>query len=392
MDHPSTTATDPEARLLLASARLEPARDGGEVADILAAGVDWDRLLRLAEAHGLLALLFRKLQADALASVPRPVEIRLWTHQEQLRRKNDRMVTELLALLELLGRSGIRAIPYKGPMLAQSLYGAPELREFGDLDLLLSPADIPRARDLLAARGYASLFPLTPAMQARVFASHAHYHLALRHEVMVELHWKTDAEFPVADLADAAWWNALAHDTLAGMDVLALPPAELAFALLVHGAKHLWEQLNWLGEVAELLRRSPQLDWQWLLAKAQALRARRRIALGLHLLREYFECALPDFVDGWIDADPGLGNLGARIALAWFDATGAQKSAFERLKLNTEIYDSRTQALAHAAQVFGPGLAEWSKYPLPRAFYAAYYPIRLTRLLSKYVASGWSGN
>jgi len=41
------------------------------------------------------------------------------------------------------------AIPYKGPVLAESAYGDVALRNFGDLDFLISPVDFGQAKQAL---------------------------------------------------------------------------------------------------------------------------------------------------------------------------------------------------------------------------------------------------
>jgi len=61
-----------------------------------------------------------------------------------------RLATELEA-------AGIPALPLKGFVLGQSLYGDTGLREVSDIDLLVAPSDFDAACDLLAAGGYERL-------------------------------------------------------------------------------------------------------------------------------------------------------------------------------------------------------------------------------------------
>ena len=64
------------------------------------------------------------------------------------------LTAELLRILRLLDAHAIRAVPLKGPALAQSLYGDLALREFCDLDVLVQETDLRKARGLLEAQGY----------------------------------------------------------------------------------------------------------------------------------------------------------------------------------------------------------------------------------------------
>jgi hypothetical protein len=55
---------------------------------------------------------------------------------------------------ETLDRDGIRALPLKGPLLAERLYGDPGLRPSEDIDVLVPVADLERAGRSLGELGY----------------------------------------------------------------------------------------------------------------------------------------------------------------------------------------------------------------------------------------------
>jgi hypothetical protein len=332
-------------------------------------------------------MLFRCLQDPGLPPVPRDVEARLWTYHEQLQRKNRLMSEELQLLVAMLGEEGIPVVPFKGPVLAEMVYGSLALREFGDLDLLVAPANLARARDLLAQQGYRPLFPVSPAVDRAVLSSPRHYHLALKRELMIELHWKTDPEFPVADLADPAWWSKLPVRTFGSVQVRTLPDQALVLSLLLHGAKHLWEQINWVSELAEVSERLSAHDWEALLEDAGRLRARRRVCLGLLLARRRFRVRLPPFVLHWLDASPAAAPIADSVERGWFDAgAGGGTTALARLQMNIHVYDSVRQRAGHVVDVvMRPGMAEWTAWPLPGWLQWLYFPIRGCRLARKHL-------
>jgi hypothetical protein len=381
-----TLTQAPEAALLLACARISPTpEDRRRVAQALSGEVDWERVLRLAERHGLLAMLFRGLQQPGLPPVPRDVEARLWTYHEQLQCKNRLMADELQVLVSLLEGSGVPVIPFKGPVLAEMVYGDLALREFGDLDLLVAPADLPRARALLEERGYRPLFPVSAALDQAILSSPRHYHLALKRELMVELHWKTDPEFPSADLSDPAWWARLPTRRFGSIEVKSLPRAELALALLVHGAKHQWEQLNWVAELDQVLRQLESGEWERLVAKANVLRARRRVSLGLRLAQRWFETPVPGSVAAWLQ-EVGGEPVAESISRNWLEDSPGASNALGRLLMNIHVYDSVRQRARHAIDVVArPGMAEWTAWPLPRGLHWLYVPMRAYRLATKYL-------
>jgi putative nucleotidyltransferase-like protein len=62
--------------------------------------------------------------------------------------------TLTLHLVGALADAGIRAIPLKGPLLGRALHAAPGMRIGTDVDLLVHPRELSRARELLVGLGY----------------------------------------------------------------------------------------------------------------------------------------------------------------------------------------------------------------------------------------------
>lgn len=354
---------------------------------MLAQPIDWQRLYDLADAHGLRPLLFRHLAERTDAAIPKDIEAKLWRHQESLRRRNRFMETELVALVRLLADNGIAAVAHKGPVVARLAYRDPALREYGDLDILMPCDEIPLARELLAQRGYVDKFPLTPSAMSAVLRSRSHYHLMLTHRehgMLVELHWKTDNHYAVETPSGKLLPQDPPTIDVVGHALPRLPDRELVLALLLHGSKHYWTSLHWLIDVAELLRGSATTDWPWMLARAEELRACRRLALGLQLLRAHAQIPLPDFVEHWLDGYPAALQLAREIAGQWPMLPMPPPDAWQRLRRDTTLCDHIGQRLRQSAQAMVlPGIAEWSRWPLPPALYFLYLPLRAGRLLAK---------
>lgn len=378
-----------ETDLLLSCAGLEQTlQKRARVANALAGGLDWRHLLAIANRNGLSPLLFRNLQLADDSIVPKQVFAELWSRHRLLQRHNKEMLDELTTILRVFESCGIAAIPYKGPMLALQVYGDLALREFSDLDLLLKPVDILRAKEALHSIGYEPEFVLTPAVEGQLLRAHAHYHLMLSCEsrnMLVELHWKTDAEFPVERSDDAKWWAGLGTTRLGDAEVRCFAPRELLLVLCLHGSKHHWASLGWLVDVAELIRQQPELDWSWILARAEALHAGRRLALGLHLLRRMLDVPLPEPVLSWLIAQPQAERIAVAIEAGLFDLSIPERNAFQRLRLNLRLYETLPQRVQHIADVVcRPSLVEWSRWPLPRPLFFLYPLLRLLNLTEKY--------
>lgn len=389
---PATAAAGPEAPRDPAQAcadllrgcarlRLEPGQQR-RIAELLAAGPDWPQLLDLAEFHGLIPLLARHLGEP----VPRAVRVDLWAREEANRRRNRAMAAELLRLLALLEAAGVAAIPFKGPALAVAAYGDLGLRQFDDLDLLLRASHLEAALAVLEGQGYALDLPLPAAARATLLRSTAGYHLELSHPgsgQKVELHWKTDAEFPVEALDDPAWWAALPSVALDGVAVRGLATPDLLLILCLHGSKHHWGSLGWLVDVAELLRAQPALDWDGIVDRARRLGAWRRLALGLHLAADLLDAPLPAALADAAARAPAVAAMAAEMRAAL--GAGQALGTFRRLRFDLRLYDRPGQRLRFLLRtLLQPSPADRLRFPLPRPLAFLHPPLRLARLLWKH--------
>ena len=366
-------------RLLLACARLTLApEERDRVRELARADLDWAAVFRLAAWHGLRPLLRRHLEAVATPAL-RPVLVELWAETEEIARHNRALATELDAIRAHLAAAGICCVPFKGPTLANEVYGDVGLREFGDLDILLRRDEVVDARECLVARGYRPEYPLAPAAEAAFLGSAAQYHLVLRHGetgLLVELHWRSDRDFPV-ERDDPAWWSAAARDGVSREDLLIL--------LCVHGTKHYWRSLGWLVDVAELVRCGGEdLDWEAVTTRARELGCGLRLGVGLRLARELLDVPLPP------PAVPVAGAVGVEALAhrleAWaLDSGALSLTPWSALRLDMACCEGARQRLRVVGwSLFAPSLVEWSRWPLPRALAFLYPPLRVGRLAAKY--------
>src|SRR5215469_16237214 len=159
----STTASDESAgngsefALLLACARTEFDTAKTEcIRALVSQPLNWDWLTIEAVKQGVFPLLYHALNSispDTITLAGRNVWQRIY-HVNVV--QNIRLVHTLAELIGLLEESGIRAIPYKGPLLASTVYGNLAFRRAGDLDLYVHRRDFLRSKELLLSLGYSS--------------------------------------------------------------------------------------------------------------------------------------------------------------------------------------------------------------------------------------------
>jgi hypothetical protein len=273
----------PEQRALCLGARTgldEMARE--RLVATAAAGLDWDRLWSLGHLHEVIPLLSESLP-DALGDAV-PAE---WLERARRRRfvtlsSNGRLAETLVAVLSALDAAGIAALPVKGLVIGDQLYGSLSLRPAADLDVLVRPDDLPAARAVLREIGFSQREE--PGFKALTHEFHdpawgrgsGHDHVRL------ELHWAlwSDSE---RRLGTAGLWERSVTATLLDHPVRILSPEDTLLHLAIHRTRSAL-RLRWVVDIAELLRRhGPGLDWPAYLDRARIAGARTAswVVLGL---------------------------------------------------------------------------------------------------------------
>jgi hypothetical protein len=288
---------DPETELLAWCGRavLDPVA-ASRISRRLREGIDSQRLLALAERHRLLPLLYFNLKR---VGVPAG-SLAVWSALEVRFRQNATRIlavtANLLAVLDAFEERAIPVVPFKGPVLAQRLYGSLALRPSGDLDILIRREDYPAARALLLERGYQPRHVLPPGGEAFLLRSRYAEVFDRPDSATVELHWG----FTNGDIGLSLALDELLPRTeslaIGGRTVSVLADDDLLLVLCVHGAKHCWDRLEWICGVGDLIRSSRSLAWAPLLERARERGVGRMLLLGAALAHELVEAPLPPYV------------------------------------------------------------------------------------------------
>lgn len=136
--------------------------------------------------------------------------------------------------LRVLADAGIKAVILKGAA-AGMLYPDPALRSYGDIDCMVSPDDLGKARSALLAAGF------TGEDDEGV----SDHHVGLEKDgVHLELHWRPNGipQGAGKERLDALFQEALAHTqvaTVQGHEFPVFSPMVNGVVLLLHARKHL---------------------------------------------------------------------------------------------------------------------------------------------------------
>ena len=375
-------------KLILSIARRESDRE--QLRSLASAPIDWDYVMTLAYAHGLLPLLHQHLSTAAGDLVPAHVLSRLKRESVANSQNVLHLVGKQLRVYKLFKEAGIPVALFKGPLLAQMAYGEISLRQAGDIDLLVHRRDFVQARALLESLGYEMTPPLTPAQ----LASHVDNHCEIqfvRDEwfTVVDLHWGLAPRSFVFGVKAEEVMSRLQSVSLAGATVETFGAEDLVLYQAMHGAKHLWRRLEWISSLAESIRATQEINWETIVDRAAKAHATRILALGLRLVEEFSDVAVPAGVLGSIDADKAMQRMSAQIRDQLFTTFGAAGSTETNL-YNLRIMDRKRDALISAVRsIFVPTVPDWQALALPASLHALYYAYRPLRLSKTYSTSLW---
>ena len=298
---PGETLTRPEQLVALA-ARSQLSEDEASALRTLGEALhetEWEAVRGLADAGYLTSLVFAQVAAvGLLPALPPTIHAAFSDHYRTSLLANLRIRTATERLLDQLDAAGIAAVPLKGVVLAERVYGNIAWRYIRDIDLLAPQEDVGRVSALLQASGYvaegkhdhAHAFGAITGAETKYERSDA---------PMIELHWGLSKRPSYRlGLAFKDVWARTVSVTWRGRSIRLLALHDELRFLAVHcTADHRVSQLNWLVDIAELLRKTPA-DWRWDDFVAETIVTGQATPVGLALAqcRAALGLAMPDDV------------------------------------------------------------------------------------------------
>jgi hypothetical protein len=287
--------TPTEAALLLCVHAEQDAARRARLTRVLRAGrVTPANLLAEAARHEVLPLATEALVTgrhldSASPSVAQAAE----AERRQVFVRNLANHAELRRVGEALAAHGVPAVALKGTHLALRLFDAIDGRQTRDIDVLVPPREVARARDVLRDLGYRPHDVAGVPLDAHPFHGAPWVRRALPLDTVVELHW--GLEDPRVARVDYGllWRRILAHRREQD-GLLALPSEECLLFLALHAVKSTRGLLRLLADIDRLLRREgPSLDWGYTVALAGDWDAPWMLHAALCWTRLFYGTPLP---------------------------------------------------------------------------------------------------
>jgi hypothetical protein len=279
--------------------------------------------------------------------------------------------SELLRLLDLFDEHAIAALPFKGPVLADTLYGDIAARDYCDLDILLPKQDIAKAIAALLAAGYKTDLPSDAGQRKAYLRARYEIHFTSPGgAIPIEIH---------QSFLPPAYGFSLAprfeRRLFFGREIHSLAASDLLLVLCAHGAKHAWSEPSLIRDVARLVEVSvDEIHWPQLLRDAAGIGAQRMLLLGLYLAAQ-LDAPVPAEILSQARQDSAVARLAGRIR------PGDPESP--RFFLQTrERFSDKLACCARLALT--PNEEDYTFLPLPAILSPLYYPLHAVRVAGKY--------
>ena len=355
-------------------------------------------MLRLVDHHRLVPQVYGALSAFSHL-VPAERLDALRSRYQDNARKALWFTSELVRILSHLESAGIQALPYKGPVLAETLYGDVSQRQFSDLDILIRPEDVPTAKATLLGMGHPCGPDIRRHQEAAYIGSGCGYvfHSPAGRNLL-DLQWRIvprfySIEFDVAGFFDRADQVRLGTQEMEdgrppGRHVPTLCSEDLLLVLCVHAAKHVWVQLSWLYDIAQVAK-SPKLDWNAIEGEARRLGIERIVSLNLLLAEELLGAPLPPQIQKRLQDDRATRILADEIQSIIERSTHYNTETIPYFHLMMRLRERRQdRARFFWRLTVTPSLSEWNAVHLPQALHPLYRLVRLWRLAKRLACGG----
>lgn len=353
-------------------------------------GVNWDLFIEACRAHKVLPLVCQNL--DLLGDdFPPHLKVNLedgYVFENALH--NQGLVEELLFILDLFESKGILTVPFKGPVLTESILGDFTLRRYLDLDLLVSADDALEAVKMFLQGGYIPEDGEIPEGRGRQFYLNRLTGVALVHprkHISIDLHWDISGRVTRQPMILEDVRNRLEKVEVGGRLLPSLPAEELLCYLCLHGIRHRWLTLDSVCCVAELIRSRGEIDWDHAREFARGKGCYNILLLGLYLAQKIGHVNLPESLVAELMKNRLITRLGEKVVKDLFSDYQEKMVVTDKFDpLIFQVLDNVWSSLRYCLRVMClPTKEDLRVFQLPERFSFLCYGLRPIRLFGKYL-------
>ena len=243
------------------------------------------------QALPLLPLVYRRRPAfgGELIELARRVYLATW------RNNRDRM-NRLLEITARFQQEGIRWMALKGAALALRHYADLGLRPMSDVDILVDPANLGHAVELLIHAGYRADEGASPDAILRQARVRHGWQFFGEPDWNIDLHWRPLSRCWSPEVTELLW-SAAGTVRFDDHDIVVPSPSDQLFHVCVHGLQWDWaRKVRWIADALSILREP--VDWDRVCRIAGCAQMSFRLERALAFLQERFHAPIPADVAG----------------------------------------------------------------------------------------------
>ena len=252
--------------------------------------VDWRKFIQLIAFHRVEGLAWNALSTRA-ESIPECAREALAQAATAIAANDLRAKAACRQFLEEFEAEELPVLFLKGVTLGALAYGNAALKAAIDIDLLIDPADLRTAAELLRAGGYRLIAPRDSAGDTVLRSWHGRWKESVwSHDAMplqIDLHTRVADSASLLPAVDVHARQQIV-DVGSGIRLPTLAPDELFAYLAVHGASSAWFRLKWISDLAALLAPEGAERMDRLYRRSQELGAGRAAGQALLLADRLF--------------------------------------------------------------------------------------------------------
>ncbi len=376
---------------MIACARVQVDQETGEKIQRLSRGrIGWDKFVKICIRHKVLPLVFRNLVLFCKDSFPEKLKTELEnTYIFENSLHNFSLVEQLFFILDLLKKNGITAVPFKGPVLAENVFGDICLRRYLDLDIFISKKDALEAVDILMDNEFVPEEGVLPEGRKKKAYLDRVVTLSLVRsdkQVSIDLQWDIANRFSNVPILLEDVKDHIEQVEINKRPAANLGPEILLCYLCLHGTKHRWLTLDSVCCVSELIRARRDIDWHLTLKFAKRIHCTKVLLTGLYLARDLLGAKLPEQINQKIDQNKTIKSLAEKVNEGLF-------SDYRETMISPEKFDPflfqikdgfLDKTLYCIKMLFIPSPEDLRVFPLPESLSFIRYLLRPLRLAAKY--------
>ncbi|MDO9045575.1 MAG: nucleotidyltransferase family protein [Methanobacteriaceae archaeon] len=373
-----------EDELMLSCARTQVNEEiEKKIISLASMDLDWEYLINMVSRHRLRPLLYVNLNSICPKKVPEDVLESLKSYYMANVQKNLMLTGELVKIIEILESNDIKAIPYKGPVLASLAYGNIGLRQFGDIDILIDETDALKVKEIMISEGYElySNIIIDNAVYMKLVTEHQ---FISRNGVIIEIKWRFAGDFFSLATDSSFLSENLNKLDLNCFQICNFSSVNQLIVLCIHAGKHYWTRLSWICDISEFIK-SQNIDWEEALEKAEKLGTKRILLVSLFLAEDLFGLILPDKIIQQYIIDSQIEKISLQIKKMIFLEKKAELSLFEKFFLDLKKRENLIYSIKDCySELTKPTQRDYNDIALPLFFFRIYVFIRPFLLIKRY--------